>query len=100
MGNSGSELARYINIWFTQTRGGDDRVWFHLDDLEKKTASWGLPKSQEYFLRVQIARHDERTIVENPSPFPNQSDLERAYPEIKGKPIPIKVTLESDFETR
>jgi len=51
------------------------------------------------YLRVNIAPFDERTILEEALPFPSQEAIEQKFIELKGKPVPLEVTLFSnDFD--
>lgn len=82
-------VERYINLWFTTQRADEPHI--------PKYRS--LVKDQALYLRLNIAPFDSRTILEEALPFISQDEIERAFPETKGKPVTLDVTLFSnDFE--
>jgi hypothetical protein len=83
---------RYVNLWFTKQK---------IDDIPIDRTTT-LVKSTPAYLRVQIAPFDKLTLLAEAEavPFtPQDIIVKNLAPELKGKPIPIEVTLYSnDFE--
>lgn len=82
-------IKRYVNLWFTHK-------YSHETPIERKHS---LIKGKAVYLRVQIAPLDKRTILKGAQPFISQDKIEEAFPETKGKTVPIEITLFSnDFK--
>jgi hypothetical protein len=82
-------LDRYINLWFSALRADEPIIQSHL----------ALIVDHVVYLRLNIGQFDSRTILEEARPFISQEEIERAFPETKGKPVPLEVALfSSDFE--
>lgn len=82
-------VARYINLWFTPQRADEPRLPPFVP----------LLINSEVYLRLNIAQFDSRTILKAARPFLDQDEIESAFPETRGKPVPLEVSLfSSDFE--
>lgn len=82
-------VDRYVNLWFTSQRADEPRL----------SVNQSLVKNRAAYLRLNIAQFDSRSILQEARPFISQEEIERAFPETKGKPVPLEVTLfSSDFE--
>lgn len=79
-------IARFINLWFTSKRS----------DRSIIARNMTLVKKQAVYLRIQIAPFDKRTILEEAYPFPSQKEIEKRFPEVKGKGVPLDVALFSN----
>jgi hypothetical protein len=82
-------VGRYINLWFTTQRADEPRI----------PPSVPLVWSREVYLRLNIAQYDSRTILKEARPFLTQDEIEEAFPETRGKPVTLEISLfSSDFE--
>src|SRR5260221_7432980 len=83
-------LERYINLWFTRTAH---------DDASRVESTTALVPAGIYYLRVKVGPLEIGTILEEAIPFLDDATIEHAFPETKGKPVPLDVTVFSnDFE--
>lgn len=77
---------RFVNLWLAAA------------ELEvvplapEKTLLLGEPVQ----LQLRIGPREDLSIVADPDPFPSQETLERAFPELRGEPIPVDATLYSE----
>ncbi len=58
-------VQRYVNLWFTRKRADEPRI-------DKNCA---LVKGQAVYLRVQIDKYDQRTLLEEAHPFPSWAEM-------------------------
>jgi hypothetical protein len=81
-------VDRYLNLWFTTNRADEPRI----------RESFSLAKDKLVYLRVNIAPFDSRSILQEAQPFISQDEIERAFPQTRGKPVTLDVNLfSSDF---